>query len=248
MIHVVNDLLLLARAESASLELNKKPVSLAAFCEENRQDWETLCELKDQSLKIDVEAEVQIRADERLLSQMFMNLVSNASKYSESERAVGVTVRSSRSGERNIEICVEDEGSGIPADQQDRVFERFYRVKNGRAGQIGGSGLGLPISRMIAEVHDGRIRIESEDGQGTRVVVDLPALVLEQPLRWRVSFANCHGGDADSVYGSPAGWADTQVRSARKCVYRATEFGRSGSRSRSGQVRQHVGPSRKRTP
>jgi signal transduction histidine kinase len=99
-----------------------------------------------------------------------MNLVSNASKYSEEGRVVRVSV--SRRQEHRVGISVEDEGSGIPVDEHDRIFERFYRVKH---AQSGGSGLGLPISRMIAEVHGGQIRIESEEGRNTRVLVDFPA-------------------------------------------------------------------------
>jgi signal transduction histidine kinase len=69
---------------------------------------------------------------------------------------------------------VRDEGPGIPPEEADRVFERFYRADRGRSHDEGGSGLGLAIARWIVELHGGTIRVETEVPQGCRIVVDLP--------------------------------------------------------------------------
>jgi two-component system sensor histidine kinase KdpD len=114
-----------------------------------------------------------LRGDSSLIEQMFFNLLDNAIKYSEAGTPIAVHAR--RDG-NDVVITVRDQGAGIPKDDLERVFEKFYRSK-AHDGRPAGTGLGLPICRGIATAMGGTIRAESpaKDGKGTRLVVRLPA-------------------------------------------------------------------------
>ena len=109
-------------------------------------------------------------ADVNLIKELVTNLVQNAIQYNNEGGHVRVTVRTEN---RNAVICVKDDGIGIPADSQERIFERFYRVDKSRSRERGGTGLGLAIVKHIVEIHNGRIEIESELGKGTTIRVIL---------------------------------------------------------------------------
>lgn len=107
--------------------------------------------------------------DPEKLKQLLFILIDNALKYSED--TVKVRIASAAEGAR---IHVEDRGIGIPKEDQEKIFERFYRVDKARSRQIGGSGLGLSIAKRIVEAHQGRISLTSEEGKGTIITVTLP--------------------------------------------------------------------------
>jgi len=117
---------------------------------------------------------VTIRADEGLLLQLLLNLLDNATKYT--PRGGRVSVGWGEIGSR-VELWVRDNGIGIPADDIAFIFDRFYRVDRARSRSEGGVGLGLAISRWIAEAHDGSIRVESAPDKGSTFTVTLPAVV-----------------------------------------------------------------------
>ncbi|MCZ6636502.1 MAG: ATP-binding protein, partial [bacterium] len=176
-IHIVDSLLLLARSDTSSLTISQTPIDLAQFCEEQAKDWEAVCSLKQQKLTLNVQGIHQVAGDQNLLAQLFLNLISNASKYSDAGLAVQVDVRKQAfNGSEGVQIMVEDQGVGIPEIDQDKVFERFYRVDKDRSRETGGAGLGLSICQMIARLHGGDIALTSAVGVGTRVSVVLPAL------------------------------------------------------------------------
>jgi signal transduction histidine kinase len=114
---------------------------------------------------------VSIRCDENKLRQVLVNLVDNAVKYSPDGGRVELRVRSSN-GSCLIEVA--DEGLGIPPDEYDRIFEKFYRLDPQQTQGVGGSGLGLYICRELVERMDGSLRVESEPGKGSRFTVELP--------------------------------------------------------------------------
>jgi two-component system sensor histidine kinase SenX3 len=126
-----------------------------------------------------------VLGDETLLTTAVHNLVANAVQYSPANGHVGIGARS-RDGV--VEIAVTDQGVGIPDDEIDRVFERFYRGDPARSRQTGGTGtgLGLSIVKHIAENHGGEVRVWSRPGRGSTFTIRLPetpAPPIERPRR-----------------------------------------------------------------
>ena len=123
------------------------------------------------SLSLNADGGTTIACDENKLRQVLVNLVDNAVKYSPDGGRVEVRLRG---GDRRYLIEVADEGLGIPADEHERVFEKFYRLDPQQTQGVGGSGLGLYICRELVERMNGRLTVESELGEGSRFTVDLP--------------------------------------------------------------------------
>jgi two-component system phosphate regulon sensor histidine kinase PhoR len=113
-----------------------------------------------------------ITGNEDRLGQVLVNLLHNAIKFSPSGGIVTASARSA--GRAFVELSVADEGMGVPAAAQSRIFERFYKVDRARSTG-GGTGLGLSIARHVVEHHGGTIRVESEEGRGATFIVRLPA-------------------------------------------------------------------------
>jgi signal transduction histidine kinase len=112
-----------------------------------------------------------VQGDPRRLEQVLANLASNAIKYSPQ----GGTIRiSGRTTPREVIVTVTDEGVGIPLDEQERIFERFYRTSQAVARQTPGTGLGLYLARAIVEAHGGRIWVESIPGRGSSFSFSVP--------------------------------------------------------------------------
>jgi PAS domain S-box-containing protein len=122
-------------------------------------------------LGLDADGAPSIRCDENKLRQVLVNLVDNAVKYSPQGGRVELRVRSAN-GSCLIEVA--DEGLGIPPDERDRIFEKFYRLDPQQTQGVGGSGLGLYICRELVERMEGQLRVESEPGKGSRFTVELP--------------------------------------------------------------------------
>ena len=112
-----------------------------------------------------------VLGDRQRLAQVVDNIVSNAIKYSPEGGRVGVGVETDPS---TVRVEIADQGIGIPEDELERMFERFFRARTARSARIGGTGLGLAITHAIVEKHGGHIRVESSEGEGTTFVVELP--------------------------------------------------------------------------
>jgi two-component system, OmpR family, sensor histidine kinase BaeS len=112
-----------------------------------------------------------IRADRDKISQLFVNLISNALKYTDAGGQVDVEVKEDDTGAR---LTVRDSGIGIAAAELDRIFERFYRADKSRNRLTGGSGLGLAIAKAIVTAHGGGIGVASSPGEGSEFTVTLP--------------------------------------------------------------------------
>jgi signal transduction histidine kinase len=111
----------------------------------------------------------QVSGDRRLLGQLVRNLTDNAARHAHSRVAIGVVDR-----DGSAVLTVEDDGDGVPADQRDRIFERFVRLDEARSRDAGGSGLGLPIVHAIAEAFGGRVAVDASRWGGARFTVTLP--------------------------------------------------------------------------
>ncbi|MEY4489183.1 MAG: hypothetical protein RIQ79_1691 [Verrucomicrobiota bacterium] len=170
---LLEDLLTLSRLESAQTGLTREkcdfPVWLATVMEELRA--RPLAVGHRFSLNIDA-AVGTILGDPLKLGQVFENLVGNALKYTPPGSSIDLAVRIHPVD--TIEVCVRDNGPGIPEGDLPHVFERFYRVDKGRSREKGGTGLGLSIVKHIVQLHGGRVWAESRVGEGTAFFFTLP--------------------------------------------------------------------------
>lgn len=174
LIRLTSNLLYLAHAE-AGREIARRPVELDALCLEVVRQARNLRD--DVAVRLENEVQVTVSGDRDLLKQLVLNLVDNAIKYSPANSDVAVSLVEM---ENAVQIVVADQGPGIPPDQLAHIFERFYRAPGAQSRRVGGAGIGLAISRWIAQVHGGDIRAESSPGSGSRFIVTLPLSPAEQ--------------------------------------------------------------------
>ena len=172
---LVESLLTLTRGESGRIQPALEIVDLSGLAVSVVEHLRVLAEEKEQSVTIDAAAEVLATCDPAILRLGLINVVDNAIKYTPHRGAIRVEVRETPSGEAAIEV--EDTGLGISAVHQGRIFERFYRVDQGRSRDAGGTGLGLATARWALDVNGGRIELESEEGKGSLFRIVLPRVV-----------------------------------------------------------------------
>jgi heavy metal sensor kinase len=173
--HIVEDLFTLTRADAGQYLLQPRDFYLDELAGECMHSARTLALAKGISLNLDVVSESPIRADESLLRRMILNLLDNAIKYTSEGGCVNVSCRRM---ELDYALSITDTGGGIPADLQPRIFERFFRADEARSraeNDGGGAGLGLSISRWIAEAHHGRLELTRSDSSGSIFTAYLPA-------------------------------------------------------------------------
>jgi len=169
-----NALLRIARLETKGNSSDMKRVALDELVSDACELYEALSEVKEQAFEQSLEAGVIIEGDRDLLFQMISNLIDNAIKYTPEHGTIGVAVR--KEGNEAV-FEVRDSGIGIPDDQKDQVFQRFYRV--GKSRSLPGNGLGLSLVSAVADIHKGRIVLsdtyEDEQPPGLTVAVYMPA-------------------------------------------------------------------------
>jgi signal transduction histidine kinase len=173
---LVQDLHNLALAEAGQLPLDRQPTELAKLIERIAAAFQPAAEAKSISLELEVRADLSpADVDPQRVEQVLVNLLSNALRHTPAGGAISIELASS--GARQLGVRVTDSGPGIPAEALSKVFERFYRVEQGRArsesGQ--GSGLGLAVARSIVEAHGGSIGVENVPGRGASFWLVLPA-------------------------------------------------------------------------
>lgn len=168
MTRLVDDLLLLARLDRQR-GLEREPVDVVALVREAAADFRVVA--PDRPLSLHLEGEAMVRGDRVRLRQIVDNLLANARTHTPPQTPVHLAVR--RHGHK-VEVVVADEGPGIPAEAQPKVFERFWRADPGRSRSRGGTGLGLAIVASLAQAHDGTVELASEPGRGATFTVLLP--------------------------------------------------------------------------
>jgi signal transduction histidine kinase len=167
---LVSDLENLSRYEKEDLQLDLRPIDLSALLGRIVTNFES--QFRRKGIRLDFSPDEQyVEADEDKLSQVFINLISNALKYTNAGGAVSVGVSGA---EQTAVVRVADTGIGIPEEDQPHIFERFYRTDKSRSRLTGGSGIGLTIARAIVEAHRGGIMVESKTGEGSVFSVWLP--------------------------------------------------------------------------
>lgn len=172
LVQMVNELLDLSRIEQATTSVRHDQVQLAPLVEASLQRLRTFSERQGVILVELIPDDLPpLRGDEERLEQLLMNLLHNAIKFSPHGGSVIITTDEHPDG---VVVSVTDHGIGIPRKDQDRVFERFYKVDRARQRGLGGTGLGLAIARHIAEAHGGRIWLESTEGKGSTFSFSIP--------------------------------------------------------------------------
>lgn len=174
MTRLVKDLLQLSKLDYDKVEWNMKEINLPDIIKECVFKMEIAAKQKDQDLTYEIKEEVLgIVGDKDRIEQVIINILSNAIKYTPENGSISVTA--AKTEDNKVEVRIADTGMGIPKEDIPRLFERFYRVDKARSRMMGGTGLGLSIAKNIVEAHNGTIRIESEYGQGTVVIIDFPS-------------------------------------------------------------------------
>jgi len=170
---IVEDLFILARQPIESpTALIKEPVSLTEVVKDCARAAQVLAVRKGVRLKLENDStSIALNADEELIKRMILNLLDNAVKYTPEGGEISLALEKHNG---SAEIVVRDTGIGLSERDQQRVFDRFYRVDKARSRALGGAGLGLSIVRTIVEAHGGEITIESATNQGTTFTVSLP--------------------------------------------------------------------------
>lgn len=169
---LIEDLLTISELESGRLKMNLQSVKLRSLVDRVLEDFKTHAEARRVTLKNEV-PELTARVDSDRLQQVLGNLIGNAIKYGHHDGRVAVSGRMSDGNA--IELCVRDDGPGIPAEALERVFERFFRVDKARSREQGGTGLGLSIVKHIVQSHGGKVWAKSELGKGAAFYFTLPA-------------------------------------------------------------------------
>ena len=164
---LINDIIKLSELDNSDLKLEFEPIdlyTLATTCIDQMQ----IAAQKNEVTLLQEGGPVTINGNKTLIEELLYNLCSNAVRYN--KKGGSVTVITGMKNQRPA-LTVRDTGIGIPKEQQDRVFERFYRVDKSRSKSTGGTGLGLAIVKHIVVQHEAQIELSSEEGVGTEVTV-----------------------------------------------------------------------------
>ncbi len=165
---LVNHLLILARADSGRMALESESLDVMQLVQQVAAQVE---EASERAVPVYGRGPIAVRGDALRLTELFLNLIENAVKYTPSEGEVDVNVEQNGA---DVRIAVCDTGVGIAPEHLPHIFERFYRADKARSRAEGGTGLGLAISLWIAEAHGGTLHAASEAGKGTTLTVTLP--------------------------------------------------------------------------
>jgi PAS domain S-box-containing protein len=170
---LINQLLLAGRLESGKMKLDAVPMDLMPVLNESMQAIKALAATRNISIKLVTDqSSINVMGDVGGLSQIFINLINNAVKFSPEGKAVEI-VATKEDAERGAVISITDHGLGIPPESISHLFERFYRARNVTVAEIPGSGVGLYIVKSIVDELGGRIEVVSELNQGTTFIVSL---------------------------------------------------------------------------
>ena len=167
---LIADMLFIASAQHQASPLQLEAVNLRQEAQRVTDYFSLVTE--ERGITVDVGGEATVTADRLLVQRAITNLVSNAVRHAAAQSVVRVTIEKTAS---DVCLSVSNQGAGIPEDQLERIFDRFYRVDPARARRDGGTGLGLAIVRSIMSVHGGRVQAASRPGGDTVFTLVFPA-------------------------------------------------------------------------
>lgn len=174
LLNVIDDILDISKIEAGRYAIEEQEIDLADVLYWSAEMMRARTMDKNQKVLLDLpDSMPHINADQRAMRQIMLNLLSNAAKFTPAEGRIDIGVVLTDTGELRVVVC--DTGIGIPADKLGEVMEPFGQVDDTNARQHGGTGLGLPITKSLIEMHDGEFMLESTVGAGTRATMILPA-------------------------------------------------------------------------
>jgi signal transduction histidine kinase len=184
LIRLVNDLLVLSRADSEALNLRRTSVAMGDLIQATVTKLTPQAEARDLVLHTTLDPTLpSVWADADRIAQVLVNVLDNAIKYAQPGGAITVHAKPDQDG--SVIVQVRDEGIGIPADVLPHIGERFYRADKARSRAQGGSGLGVAIAQALVQAHGGQLWLESEEGVGTTVYFTLPVEDMSLGMRSR---------------------------------------------------------------
>lgn len=175
LLRLVGDLLFLSRIQSGQLAMELRGTDLAAIAADTVAEMRPEAQRKNISLVLSSDDAPTFAADPTRIAQLLGNLISNAVKFTPEGGRIEVSARTD--GDRAV-LAVTDTGIGIPATDQERIFERFFRSASATRQVIPGTGLGLTITKAIVDAHHGTITVHSQEGEGAAFTVRLPLLAV----------------------------------------------------------------------
>jgi heavy metal sensor kinase len=167
---MINDLILLSKLDTTEVALKMAPLRLDLLIKDLCNFFQVLAEQKNIALEIGTLEEVTVIGDKMRLQQLFTNLIDNAIKYT-TQGTIRVTAKKN---EDAVAVKIVDTGMGIPEEEREKIFKRFYRMDKSRSRETGGVGLGLSIAEWVVHAHHGRIEVDSEINRGSTFTVYLP--------------------------------------------------------------------------
>lgn len=195
LLELINDILDMAKIESGKIELDPRPVDIKALAESVATIFVPTMAKKGLTLVRDFAVDLdQVHVDEDKVRQIFINLLSNAVKFTE-QGSITIHIHPSPEAERFIQVCIEDNGIGIRAEDMSKLFDKFSQVDGSTVRQYEGTGLGLCIARGLIVLHKGKIWVESTFGKGSRFCFTLPTdrALLEKPTETKIDLGLADG-------------------------------------------------------
>lgn len=168
---LIDNLLTISRADTGSLQLQLAAVPVMELAREAAALFEVLIEEKSLSFVLTGDESAEVQGDRLFLRQALVNVLHNAVKYSPVGGTIFVRVQRSAN---EVAVEIEDSGPGVPAEDRERIFDRFYRVDKARWRESGGAGLGLSITRWVVEAHGGKIGLDGATKAGCLFRIQIP--------------------------------------------------------------------------
>jgi len=166
---LIERLLMLARGDNKTLNINKKLFNVYELIAEIVRDAKVI--FNEKNIEIFCDKNLEVNADRNLIKELLRIILDNALKYTDVDGYIKISVEEV---DKNVAIIIKDNGIGIPQEDIPYIFDRFYRVDKARNKETGGMGLGLSIAKLIVELHGGTIEAESKLNKGSEFKITIP--------------------------------------------------------------------------